>query len=124
MKIIKYLSFTIALTLLTTSCKEEFKDLENNPNQATGVPPSLILTGIENDLLEAPWSLEHRWNQYWACNYYYYGNQEYNWTNSALKYQVLEDVKKMEEEARKAGAKDVNPYSALAKVFRAMLYVR
>lgn len=30
----------------------------------------------------------------------------------------------MEEEAKRAGAADVNPYSALGKVFRAMLYTR
>lgn len=120
---LKYLFLAIALLTAVTSC-QDFQELELNPNQATSVPPSLILTSVQNSILEAPWSLEHRWNQYWACNYYYYGNNEYSWTNASLRFNVLKDIIKMEEEAKSAGAADVNPYSALGKLYRSMIYVR
>lgn len=112
----------IGVLLVTAGC-HDFAALEKNPNVATSVPASLILTSLENAILEEPWSLEHRYNQFWACNYYYYGNQEYSWTNATLKFDALKDIVKMEEEAKKAGAEDVNPYSSLGKFFRARLYV-
>lgn len=121
MKKLYILTATI-LALVVSGCKD-FDVLEVNPNVATNVPASLVLTSIENAIIEEPWSLEHRYNQYWACNYYYYGNNEYSWTNASLKFQALKDVVKMEEEALKAGADAVNPYSALGKFFRARLYV-
>ncbi len=122
MKIKAYI-FSISLLALVVSGCKDYEELETNPNVATSVPASLVLTGIENAIIEEPWSLEHRYNQYWACNYYYYGNNEYSWTNASLKYQSLKDVVKMEEEAIKAGADEVNPYSALGKFFRARLFV-
>jgi hypothetical protein len=115
--------YIMMVALLITAGCQDFAELEKNPNVATSVPASLILTSLENAILEEPWSLEHRYNQYWACNYYYYGNQEYSWTNATLKYDALKDIVKMEEEAKKAGAADVNPYSSLGKFFRARLFV-
>jgi hypothetical protein len=120
MKITAYILSAVLLVL--GGCKD-FAELEKNPNVATSVPASLILTSLENAILEEPWSLEHRYNQFWACNYYYYGNQEYSWTNATLKFDALKDIVKMEEEAKKAGAEDINPYSSLGKFFRARLYV-
>jgi hypothetical protein len=121
MKNIRYY-MVIAFLVVFTRC-QDFEEIEKNPNQATTVPPSLLLTGIQNDMLEQPWSLEHRWNQYWCCNYNYYGNNEYSWTNASLKFQTLKNVLKMEEEALNTGAKALNPYSALGKFFRAYFYV-
>ncbi len=122
MKIFTYTFLTVAFAIAVSGC-QDFDAIEQNPNVATSVPASLVLTSIQNGILEEPWSLEHRYNQYWACNYYYYGNNEYSWTNAELKYGVLRDVVKMEEEALKAGAAEVNPYSALGKFFRARLFV-
>jgi hypothetical protein len=122
MKNIRYL-LALAFLVIFTRC-QDFEEIEKNPNQTTTAPPSLILTGIQNDMLESPWSLEHRWNQYWCCNYNYYGNNEYSWTNATLKFQTLKNVLKMEEEALNTGAKALNPYSALGKFFRAYFYVR
>ena len=122
MKNIRYI-LALALVVIFTRC-QDFEEIEKNPNQTTTAPPSLILTGIQNDMLENPWSLEHRWNQYWCCNYNYYGNNEYSWTNATLKFQTLKNVLKMEEEALNTGAKSLNPYSALGKFFRAYFYVR
>lgn len=122
MKIFTYTFLLAALGIVVSGC-QDFDAIEQNPNVATSVPASLVLTSVENGILEEPWSLEQRYNQYWACNYYYYGNNEYSWTNAELKYDVLRDVVKMEEEALKAGAAEVNPYSALGKFFRARLFV-
>lgn len=122
MKNIRYL-LALAFLVIFTRC-QDFDEIEKNPNQTITAPPSLILTGIQNDMLEDPWSLEHRWNQYWCCNYNYYGNNEYSWTNATLKFQTLKNVLKMEEEALNTGAKALNPYSALGKFFRAYFYVR
>lgn len=120
MKTIQY--FGLLLLLLTLTRCQDFDEIEKNPNLATSVPPSLVLTGIENDMLVQPWSMEHRWNQYWCCNYNYYGNNEYSWTNASLRFQTLKNVVKMEEEALATGAKALNPYSALGKFFRAYFY--
>jgi Starch-binding associating with outer membrane len=121
MKIKSYILVTF-FALIVSACKD-FDAIEKNPNVATSVPASLVLTSVENGIIEEPWSLEHRHNQYWACNYYYYGNNEYSWTNAELSYDVLRDVVKMEEEALKAGASDVNPYAALGKFFRARIFI-
>ncbi|MFM7855656.1 MAG: SusD/RagB family nutrient-binding outer membrane lipoprotein, partial [Flammeovirgaceae bacterium] len=83
--------------------------------------PSLILRGIESDINEEPWSLAHRQNQFWCCNYNYYGNNEY-WTKADLNFLTLKNVLKMEE-AAKASIK-ATPYGALGKFFKAMLYTR
>lgn len=122
MKIKVYVLAVAALALVVSGC-QNFDELENNPNVAESVPPSLVFTAIENSLLEEPWSLEHRYNQFWACNYYYYGNNEYSWTNAELKFQVLKDITRMEEEAIKRSAKPLNVYSAIGKYMRARFYV-
>lgn len=121
-KLLKYLPL-VTFLLVLAGC-QDFDEIERNPNQATSVPPSLVLTGVMNDMLEEPWSLEHRWNQFWCCNYNYYGTNEYSWTNASLKFQTLKNVIKMEEEAITAGAEANNPYAALGKFFRAYFYVR
>ncbi len=111
---------TIAL-LVSYSCKD-FDEIGPNANRPASVPPSLVLRGVLTDMNEAPWTLEHRQNQFWSCNYNYYGNNEY-WTNVSLNFLTLKNVIKMEEEAAKSGLV-VNPYEALGKYMRAVFYVR
>jgi hypothetical protein len=82
-----------------------------------------VFNGILNDLYEAPWNDVQRWNQYWVSNYAYYDNQEYTWTSSNLSYNTLKNVQKMEEEAKRSGAADLNPYAALGKYLRAYFFV-
>ena len=120
----KTLVLFAAITLLITACKKKFEDLEVNPNLPENVPAALILNGVENSFasFQRPWNLEQRWNQFANCNYNYYGNQEYNWGGATLFYTVLKNVIKMEEEAKAGGAKDVNPYAALGKFFRAYFF--
>jgi hypothetical protein len=113
----------IVLTLVLVTACQDFDELEKNQNKPNTVPPSLVLNGVLNDLTERPWSLEHRQNQYWCCNYNYYGTNEY-WTNASLNYMTLKNIQKMEEEALKTGAGEVNPYSAIGKFLKAYFYVR
>lgn len=126
MKVMKQIKYSILLTvcaLFMNSCID-FEALEKNKNKPAEVPASLVLNGIENDMYEAPWSLGHRQNQYWCCNYNYYGTNEYWSTSSFAGFQTLRNVEKMEMEARNTGAAEVNPYAALGKFFRAYFFVR
>jgi hypothetical protein len=116
--IISVALFSLALG----SCDKKFEELAKNPNSPENVPALLALNGVEVSINQRPWGLEHRWNQFACCNYNYYGNQEYNWAGASLYYTTLKNVIKMEEEALRAGAKEVNPYSALGKFFRAYLF--
>lgn len=119
-KLILYMTLSISM-MVSFSC-QDFEEIGLNENRPASVPPSLVLRGVLADLNEEPWSLEHRQNQFWSCNYNYYGTNEY-WTNASLNFMTLKNVIKMEEEAAKSGA-EVNPYSALGKYFRAVFYVR
>jgi len=120
----KYLIILAAVTLIFTACKKKFEELESDPNLPEKVPAALALNGIEANMesFQRPWNLEQRWNQFSCCNYNYYGNQEYNWGGATLFFTTLKNVIKMEEEAIAGGAKDINPYSALGKFFRAYFF--
>ncbi len=111
------------LALLVLNACQDYAELEKNENRPNAVPAGLVLNGVLNDLTERPWSLEHRQNQFWCCNYNYYGTNEY-WASATLNFMTLKNVVKMEEEAKSSGAGDVNPYSALGKFMRAYFYVR
>jgi Starch-binding associating with outer membrane len=116
----KYILFYLVITLLN-SCND-FNEIGPNNNKPISVPPSTVLRGVLSDINEQPWSLEHRQNQFWSCNYEYYGNNEY-WDSYSLNYITLKNIVKMEEEAAVTGD-EVNPYTALGKYLRAVLYVR
>ncbi len=110
----------IAATVIFTGCSKKFDDLKTDTNRPEAVPPSLVLGGVENDFTQGAWSLAQRWNQFSCCNYNYYGNQEYNWTNVSFNpYNTLKNITKMEAEATKLGAAAQNPYAAMGKFFRA-----
>ncbi len=117
----KLVIISLFITILS-SCGKKFEELAKNPNSPESVPASLALNGVEVSINQRPWGLEHRWNQYACCNYNYYGNQEYNWSGASLYYTTLKNVVKMEEEAKKSGGKENNPYAALGKFFRAYLF--
>ncbi len=117
----KWILLSTAFFILA-GCDKKFDELAANPNSPESVPASLALNGVEVSINQRPWGLEHRWNQFACCNYNYYGNQEYNWGGATLYYTTLKNVQKMEEEALKSSGKEVNPYSALGKFFRAYLF--
>src|SRR5665647_2538043 len=105
--------------LLTTSCKKDFNSLEQDPNRPANVPANLILNGVLTDISQRPFTNIQRWNQFYACNYAYYGDQQYTWTGVSFgTYNTLKNVLKMEEEAAKS-IPSPNPYSALGKFVRA-----
>lgn len=116
----KFIIALLALVFVAQSCKKE--GLDKDPNRATQVTPDLVLNGICNSLYQAPWGTTARFCQYHCCNYNYYGNQEYNWGGASLYYTTLKNVVKMEEEARRIGNPEVNPYGALAKFFKAYYF--
>jgi len=119
-KIISMLS--VFIVLFTSSCKKDFDSLQTDPNRATSVPANLILNGILTDMYQSPFSPTQRWNQFYACNYAYYGDQQYTWSDVSYgTYNTLKNVTKMEEEASKS-VTSPNPYTALGKFFRAYLF--
>jgi Starch-binding associating with outer membrane len=108
--------------LLTTSCKKDFNSLQQDSNRPTSVPANLILNGVLADIYEEPFSPTQRWNQFYACNYAYYGDQQYTWTGVSFgTYNTLKNVLKMEEEAAKNIAAP-NAYTAIGKYVRAYMY--
>ncbi|MBL7858589.1 MAG: SusD/RagB family nutrient-binding outer membrane lipoprotein [Cyclobacteriaceae bacterium] len=117
-----YFLITLFMLVIVTAC-QDFGELEQNPNRPSTAPASLVLNGVLNDLTERPWSLEHRQNQFWCCNYNYYGTNEY-WASASLNFMTLKNIQKMEEEAKRSGAADVNPYSSIGKFLKAYFYVR
>lgn len=121
--------------LTLTACEKSFDELEKDPNRAVNAPASLVLKGILNDMYDsenspegfagvtyAPWSAEQRYNQFYASNYNYYSTNEYTWTTTKLNFFTLKNVLRMEAEAKRAGAADLNPYAALGKFFRAYFF--
>ena len=105
-----------------TSCKKKFNDLQTDPNRATAVPANLVLNGVLADVTNVSFNITQRWNQFYCCNYAYYGDQQY-WSGgvSFAPYSVLNNVNKMETEAAKS-LPAVNAYSALGKFLRAYIY--
>ncbi len=78
MKSFNSLLATLVVLFFTACDTENFEIYSIDPNRPVEVPASLIFNGVLNSMYESPWSLEHRWNQYYLCNYNYYGNNEYN----------------------------------------------
>jgi Starch-binding associating with outer membrane len=119
--------FSIIIGLAFGSC-QNFDELAVNPNAPTTAPASLVFNGVCNDInglySSEPWDDAAQYAQYFCVNYEYYGNQNYGWTTSAFTFGTLYNVQKMEEEAIKNGAKDVNPYAAIGKFMRAYLYTQ
>jgi hypothetical protein len=128
----KYISLaTLALALAATGCKSQLDEQFTNPNlptDASPVPPSLLLPRIEYDIYNSgdggPFSQVQRWNQYTISNDSYYGGQnQYNWSTTNSLYTVLKNVNQMDAQAVKLLGTKQNAYSALAKFFRAYIFI-
>ncbi len=111
-------------SILLSGCRKSFNDLYQNPNKPTTVPPSLVLNGVLNNLYEAPYGNNERWDQYYIIAYDYYGNNRYDFGSGTNYYSTLKNAGKMEQEARTAGLPAVNAYSALGKFFRAYFFTK
>ena len=116
----KYI-LSILITSILASCSD-FQKLEQNPNLPTSVPSSIILRDALNKMNDGAWNTFMRNNQFYCSNYNYYDNNEYSWGAANLKFTTLKNVVQMETEAKNAGAKDLNPYSALGKFLRAYYF--
>lgn len=122
-KIILILSTFLVVAL--AGCQKDFSELEVDPNRPVNVPASLVLQEIQYAMYSntgRPFSAEMRWNQFYCSNYNYYSTNEYTWSEMPNHFYTLKNVVKMEEEALRSGAKEVNPYSALGKFYRAFYY--
>lgn len=124
MKKIKYIIVAvIAITVAGSGCKKQFSDYANNPNLPQSVPAYLLLRSVENDMPVFPGGDADKFSQYTLSSYTYYGTNEY-WSGAAtLNYGTLRNVAAMEKEAAKASG-DNNPYSALAKFFKAYFFTQ
>lgn len=119
MKNIFKITALLLLVSAGSSCKKSFDSLSADPNRATSVPANLILNSVLLEFSKGAFNGTQRWNQFYDCNYAYYGNQEYNWTGfSYNNYNVLKNVVQMEEESKKS-VPSPNPYTALGKFFKA-----
>lgn len=119
----KNIFILVMMLLVTFSSCTKFKELEKDPNRPGDVPPSLVFTNVLYSMYYSPWSNTQKWNQFWCSNYAYYGDQEYDWTNTSFNYTELKNVSQMISEAKRIGLPDNNPYSALGKFFKAYYFV-
>jgi len=126
----KLMLLPVCLLLVLGGCKKSFEDLSSNQNKPLSVPPSLLLTGVVNDMYNpaggdnGPNGQNEIINQYYLYNYDYYGNNRYDLGSGDNYYKTLENVVKMEEEALKSGGAAVNPYNTLGKFFRAYFFTQ
>lgn len=121
MKFIKYLILSCAICL--ASC-QDIDDLQKDPAAILNPSADLVLAGILLKSYDAPWSTDHRHNQFMTQNEAYYDGQAYGWTTGSFEvYETLRNVSRMEIEAAKIGDLGL-PYMALAKFFKAYFYSR
>ena len=112
----------MAVLVIAGGCNKKYEDLEKNPNQPVSVPAYLLLRQVENDIVVYPGDDEDKFGQYTLSSYTYYGTNEY-WTGAAsLNYGTLRNVVAMEKEAAAASGEN-NPYAALAKFFKAYIFI-
>lgn len=113
----------LSILLLLFSCTP-FGDLADDPNKATSVPPSQLLSeslNVMNNIGdEGAWEEPQRDNQYWAISFDYYGDQDYNWGEISYRYKALSNVVAMEKEAK--GLDNQLKYEAIAKFLKAYFY--
>ncbi len=126
MKFNKLAIYLLTIVGLSFTACQDFDELAVNPNAPTSAPASLVFNGLCNDLnglySGSPWDDASQYAQYYCVNYEYYGNQNYGWTTTAFTYGSIYNIQKMEEEAIKNGAKDVNPYAAIGRFMKAYFY--
>ena len=113
---------SLSALVLIASCTKKFDNLQIDPNRTTSVPANLVLNSVLSDIYQSPFSPTQRWNQFYACNYAYYGDQQYTWSGISFgTFNTLKNVIKMEEEAAKS-IPAPNAYRALGKFLRAYLF--
>lgn len=113
----------LSILVLAFSCTK-FEDLTDDPNKATSVPPSQLLSEVLSVLNnignDGAWEEPQRDNQFWVISFDYYGDQDYNWGAASFRYNTLSNVIAMEKEAQ--GLDNQDKYEALAKFFKAYFF--
>jgi len=128
MKYLKIFSVVLIMLSLFAACNKKIEELQQNPNQPTEATPSLVLQSVLTDFTGglggiAPWDNVTRWEQFFCRNYQYYGDNQYNWQDGPFGgYTELKNVDKMEQEAIRVGASEINPYKAIGNFARAWYY--
>jgi len=121
-KIFRIYLLPVFMILTVTGCKKSFQDLTINNNVPNAVPASLLFNGILNSMVEYPDNSKEIYCQYYIYNYDYYGNNRYDFGSGDNYYTSLKNVVAMEDQALKAGQPALNPYSAIAKFFKAYFF--
>jgi len=119
--IIKIAAIPALAVMVASGCKKSFDSLNTISTKPTSVPSSLLFNGILNDMYENPAAYD-RPNQYFLCNYDYYGNNRYDFGSGSTYYGTLTNVIKMEDNATAVGLPAGNVYEAMGKFFRAYLF--
>lgn len=124
MKYFKSVLFLLLFGSTLSSCKK-IEDLQKDPAAVYDPAPKLLFTGILMRSHDAPWSEDHRYNQYMTQNEAYYTGQPYSWTTGSFDtpYGVLRDIYRMEIEAAKTPELSA-VYLTLAKFFKAYFFAR
>jgi len=117
-----YPVFLFLMIITLASCNISFEDLKQNVNVPNAVPPSLLLTGVLNDLHEEPFGDNEKWSQYYLINYDYYGNNRYDFGSGKDYYTTLKNVVKMDEEASTLTKSEVTAYGALSDFLKAYFF--
>src|ERR1700722_16116896 len=136
--IVSIITVGLMATILAGCQKGDLLDNPNVASTSSTVPVSLILNRITNELYqgggvldgvsgnqqEGPWDQIHRWNQFYLSLYsYYWGANNYNWSTTATMYSVLKYVELMEGQIPAQFGTQPNPYTGLAKFFRAYQFI-
>ena len=121
-KIFRIYLLPVFVILTATGCKKSFQDLTVNNNVPNAVPASLLFNGVLNSMVEYPDNSKEIYCQYYIYNYDYYGNNRYDFGSGDNYYTALKNVLAMEDQALKAGQPALNPYSAIAKFFKAYFF--
>lgn len=136
-----YLGISIVILLVTGLGGCQKGDLLDNPNAAGSsslVPVSMIFNriayemyegggvvdGAPAEVYEGPWSQVHRWNQFYVSLYsYYWGTNNYNWSNTATMYSMQKYVNLLQQQVAAQYPTQAQPYTALAKFYSAYLFI-
>lgn len=119
----------VVAAFTVSACQKKFEDLQINPNIPTSVPPNLILNKLMNDMSGGlggvqPWGNVARYNQYFARNFQYYGDNQYDFNGGPFDVymNILKNVYQMEKEAEKSAGNVKTPYHAIAKFIKAYYF--
>ncbi len=150
MKAIKVLEY-LGILILLGSCQKYSEINPNLPSGSAAIPPSMLLTTIENELANGPGTVDAdqtslfssnfvalgnnsevpcspyniwHWNQMLvSADLYYGGSNTYTWSNSFHPYEMLRNIIQMENLAYGLTDSKNNAYAAVAKFLRAYSFI-